>query len=135
MKYSFLCTVIFCFLNLSTLNSQISVGASSGITFSHLDEFALNSGLQSHELNGFRVNIISNYRLNTRFSVQSELGYMRKSGEIRGTENLVNNVQDIGLKETSRVTYNRYGKDKIQENSEFEDLTTSWGLSGSWIES
>jgi len=97
MRYSFLCTVVFCFLHLSTLNSQISVGASSGITFSNLDEFALNSGLQNHELNGFRVNIISNYRLNTLFSVQSELGYMRKSGEIRGTENMVNNVQDIGF--------------------------------------
>ncbi|HFA51258.1 MAG TPA: hypothetical protein ENJ95_19775 [Bacteroidetes bacterium] len=97
MRYSFLCIIVFNFIYLSTLNSQISVGASSGITFSNLYEIALNSGTQYHQLNGFNVNTIANYRLNTLFSVQSELGYMRKSGKVRGIENIVNNIHDIGF--------------------------------------
>lgn len=97
MRYSFLCIVVLNFICLFTLNSQISVGASAGITFSNLYEIALNSGTQYHQLNGFKVNTVTNYRLNTMFSVQSELGYMRINGKVRGLENIVNNIHDIGF--------------------------------------
>ncbi|MEO1258132.1 MAG: outer membrane beta-barrel protein [Bacteroidota bacterium] len=97
MRNSLLCTVACCFIYLSTLNSQINVGVSGGITFADLNENALNSGVRSHQMDGFRVNAIANYRINPLFSVQSELGFMRKSGEVRGTENMVNHAQDIGF--------------------------------------
>jgi hypothetical protein len=97
MRYLLLCIVVFNFIYVSILNSQISVGASTGITFSNLYEIALNSGTQYHQMNGYKVNIITNYRFNKLFSVQSELGYMRKKGKVRGIENIVNNMHGIGF--------------------------------------
>jgi hypothetical protein len=89
---------MFNFLFSLNLASQISIGASTGVTFSKLNEGFYLSGVQNHQLIGFEIGLNAQYKLTNWLFIQSELGYIQKSGKVRGTmENRVKIKNDIGF--------------------------------------